>query len=127
MTAIVPVHVKLESDNLDEAEAEIVKELTDILRRKTTATEQVERILAKLKVNIIAVKRGGSIVLYTGCCKKEELDHLCQVVENVEAQKTLEELFVSCVPKQTIRVCGVKVSEADLEKAKKTFDRKSIT
>lgn len=125
LTAIVPVHAKLESDNLDAVETQIVSELADLFCQRTASVEQASRMLAALQLKVIAAKRGQSIVLYTSCCKDEELDHLRKLVDSLEMKGVLERLFNLFFNKVTIKVLSVTIHERDITKATKAFERKS--
>lgn len=126
MAAIVPVHATLQGNNLDEAETQIVNEVTNFLRQRTNSMEQAIRLIAEVQLNIMAVRRGESIVLYIGCCTKEDLNYLRKVVDYMEIKETLERLFNLFVPKLGIkvRILLVKISENDLAKAMEILDSK---
>lgn len=126
MPAIVPVHATLQGNNLDEAETQIVNEVTELLRQRTNSMEQAIRLIAEVQLNIMAVRRGESIVLYIGCCTKEDLNYLRKVVDYMEIKETLERLFNLFVPKLgiKIRILLVKISENDLAKAMEILDSK---
>lgn len=124
LSVIVPVHATLESDNLDETETRIVNEMTYVLCRSTTSVEQVHRLLAALQLQVIAVKRGESVVLYVRCCKEKELSRLCRIVDNLEMKAITDKLFSILLPKLVIKVTSVTIFEQDLVKAKEMFARK---
>lgn len=124
MAVIVPVHATLESVNLDETETRIVSEMTSVLCRSTTSVEQVQRLLAALQLQVIAVKRGQSVVLYVRCCTGEELSRLCKIIDNLELKAIVDKLFSVLLPKLVIKVITVTIFEQDLAKAKETFARK---
>lgn len=123
LAAVVPVHAALDGGNLNEAEIQIVDEMTDFLRQKTTSVEQANRLIAGLQLNIIAVKRGESIVLFIGCSKEKDLNHLCKVVADLEMKETLEALFKLLLPKLTTKVVAVKIFERDIARATESFAR----
>lgn len=123
---IVPVHATLESDqsdNLDEVEAQVVKEMTAMLCRNTSSTEQANRLLAALQLQVIAAKRGESVVLYIRCYKENEFEHLCEVVDKQTIRKILERIFNRFFEKQVIKISNVAIYERDLRRAKESFAR----
>lgn len=124
MTAVVPAHATLESENLNDAETELVAKMHDLLHSNTTTMEQENRVLAALELKVIAVRRGESIILYIRCCKEKELTYLCKVVNNMRMKETLGTLFNLLLEKRRISVLVVKIFETDLAKAKSTFARK---
>lgn len=124
-TAIIEAHATLESDNLDEAETQIVDRMAEDLCASTTSIEQANRFIAALQFKVIAVKRGDSIVLYISCCKEEELNFLCEIVENKQINEILEQLFNSLlVNKMTVKVILVKLLEHNVAKARESYARK---
>lgn len=119
--ALVRVHTTLETDNLNETEAQIVKEVTNLLLQRKVSTEQANRVLSAAHLNIIAVNRGQSIVLYICCRKENEFNDLCKMIDNSELKNFLEELFVALTCNINLKVLSVKIYESDINKARQMF------
>lgn len=83
-----------------------------------------DRLLAKLRPMIIAVKKGKSIVLFVGCCTVDEFHHVCTMVDNDEMKKILEKLFNLLLQNLQTKVLLVTIYKYDRENAKKLFERK---
>lgn len=122
--AIVRVHATLECDSLDETETQIVNEMTELLLQRNVSAEQANRLLAAAQLNIMAAKRGQSIVLYVCCCREDQLTRLCQLIDSLEMTKVLEQLFALFVHNMKIKVISVKIYDSDLTKAKQSLEGK---
>src|SRR6218665_2440759 len=73
------------------AEDEIVARLTNVL--SGSSIEESSRILERVQLNILAAKKGHSILLYIWCKTMEELLHLHDLLTSGHLKDTVEELF----------------------------------
>lgn len=83
-----------------------------------------DRLLARLRPMIIAVKKGKSILLLVSCCKVQEFRHLCTMVDNGEMKKMLEQLFNLLLQNFQTKVLLVTIYKHDRENAEKLLERK---
>lgn len=100
--------------------------MTNILVQRNVSTKQANRLLAATQLNIIAVNRGKSIVLYVGC-NKEDLTRLCAKVDNLEIIDILEQLFKLLTQNMNIRVLSVTIFEKDIAKAEQLFKSRTCS
>lgn len=121
--AIVRIHATLESENLTEAETQIVNEMTNLLFQRSTSLEQANRLLSAMQLNVLAVKRGQSIVLYIACIREEEFVYLYQIIDNLEMKRILQQLFNLLVENFKIKVLMVKIHDRDITSAKQLFQK----
>lgn len=92
--------------------------------QRNVSTEQANRLLAAAQLNIIAAKRGQSIVLYVCCCIEGQLTRLCKMIDCLEMTNFLEQLFSLFVHNMKIKVLSVKIYESDLTKARQSLESK---
>lgn len=86
--------------------------------------EQANRLLSAMRLNVVGVKRGQSIVLYVSCIREEEFVHLCQIVDNLEVTRILQQLFNLLVKNFKIKILMVKIHNKDITSAKQLFQSK---
>lgn len=122
--AIVQAHANLDTDRLDEAETQIVKDLTNLVLQAPENRQSL--LLQELQIKVLAVKRGSSIVLYIFCETMKELMYLCEVIDTKELKDKLENLFNTLLHDMTTRVIQLYISETEINKAKKFFERKFL-
>lgn len=122
--AIVQAHANLDTDRLDEAETQIVRDLTNLVLQAPENRQSL--LLQELQIKVLAVKRGSSIVLYIFCETMKELMYLCEVIDTKELKDKLENLFNTLLHDMTTRVTQLYISETEKNKAKKFFERKFL-
>lgn len=83
--------------------------MTKFLVQENISLKQANRLWDATQLNIFATRRGQSIVFYSWCRKEDELDRLCKIIDDLEIEVVLEQLFNFLIYNIKIKVLSVKI------------------
>lgn len=118
---IVRVHANLEEavGNVNELEDEIIRQFRKVLKNRPF--DEAIRLLDETKVEIIAAKKGHSIVLFIHCKTHDELLQLIELLKTNKLKETIEKVFIKLLSIEDALMVSITWSSEEFKKASAYF------